>query len=118
MSFEHFFSQGWTDPYCGDVRTLGKTASPTDPKAPHPYGRIITGSAEGLIAVWALCCGERLAVWKAHQGTTVTRIFQRVVFNLQTSGHLEICATAHMCSVNLVFSLIVFNRHAPLSPTL
>lgn len=59
---------GWTDPYCGDIRSLSKDSDPNDPKAPHPYGRIITGSETGIISVWALCCGERLAAWRAHEG--------------------------------------------------
>jgi len=62
---------GWRDPYCGDVRALDRVVEPGEAKAPYPYGRIVTASETGIIAVWALCCGERLAVWQGHSGSVL-----------------------------------------------
>lgn len=60
---------GWRDPYGGDVRESLKYLDPENAtKALYPYGKISTGSLDGMVAVWALCCGERLAAWPAHRG--------------------------------------------------
>lgn len=58
---------GWRDPYREEVRNQeDPPPDPSLPKAQYPYGRIITGAMDGTVGVWALCCGDRLAVWQAH----------------------------------------------------
>ncbi len=59
---------GWREPFGEDMRDVANFYDLEEAKAPHPFGRIVSGSNSGVISVWSLCCGERLCSWQAHQG--------------------------------------------------
>jgi len=59
---------GWRDPLGEEIRETMQFIDVGDVKAPHPYGRLTTGSNNGIVSSWSLCCGERLCAWQAHQG--------------------------------------------------
>src|SRR5262249_16607352 len=59
---------GWRETFGEDVRETAEFADTEEKKSAHPYGRVASRSNSGVISVWSMCCGERLATWQAHEG--------------------------------------------------